>query len=158
VIAILGVLLALLLPAVQKVRAAAARSQSMNNLHQIALAAHQYEAQNTTLPDAVTPIDNTPLNLAFSSPFTKLLPFVEQQALYRDLTARGRAASLVTVKPFVSPLDGSTAATEAGTSYVANDQVFGQPGKSLAKSFRDGTGQTILFTERLMLCGPDPFP
>jgi prepilin-type N-terminal cleavage/methylation domain-containing protein/prepilin-type processing-associated H-X9-DG protein len=75
VIAIIAILLGLLLPAVQKVREAAARMSCQNNLHQISLAAHNYHGTAERLPTANTP--------AFASAFTELLPYIEQENIGR---------------------------------------------------------------------------
>src|SRR5579875_3113545 len=90
VIAIIGVLIGLLLPAVQKVREAASRAQCANNLHQLALAAQNYHSTLNTLPPGL--IGPQPLGAPFSfaAPhvgcLTLLLPFLEQNSLYAMLS------------------------------------------------------------------------
>src|SRR5262245_50690016 len=83
VIAIIAVLIGMLLLAVQKVRAAAARTQSINNLHQIGLAVQNYHDTNLRLPDngiAQSPGTNwTKWCWAF-----KVLPYLEQPNLFNQ--------------------------------------------------------------------------
>jgi prepilin-type processing-associated H-X9-DG protein len=71
----------LLLPAVQKVREAASRAQSQNNLKQIALAMHNYESAFTHFPSAAI-VDKKGKPLL--SWRVTILPFIEQDALYRE--------------------------------------------------------------------------
>jgi prepilin-type N-terminal cleavage/methylation domain-containing protein len=86
VIAIIAILIGLLLPAVQKVRDAAARTQCQNNLKQVSLAVFNYESAYRTLPTSTRPAGVT------SAPRISwtigLLPFIEQQNIrnYFDIT------------------------------------------------------------------------
>src|SRR3954463_14631283 len=92
VIAIIAVLIGLLLPAVQKVRSAAARTKCANNLKQLGLAAHNYEAAHQRFPPGV----NIPFTVTVGggvqsnkpefpglseSLFEFLLPYIEQENL-----------------------------------------------------------------------------
>src|SRR3954465_10874742 len=88
VITIIAILIGLLLAAVQRVRVAAAQARSTNNLKQIALATHAHEAVHGVLPDFVTAIDNDPTLMPSSSVFVKILPYIEQEALYRQAVDR----------------------------------------------------------------------
>jgi prepilin-type N-terminal cleavage/methylation domain-containing protein len=81
VIAIIAILIGLLLPAVQKVREAAARSQCMNNVKQVSLAAHNYDSTFGRLPPGLV-MDPAQGNYNFISVLTFLLPYIEQQAAY----------------------------------------------------------------------------
>jgi prepilin-type N-terminal cleavage/methylation domain-containing protein len=75
VIAIIAILIGLLLPAVQKVREAAARSQCQNNLKQLGLAVHNYASSVGTFPVG--------LDFRYNSVIYRLLPYIEQEALFR---------------------------------------------------------------------------
>ena len=86
VIAIIAILIGLLLPAVQKVREAAARAKCQNNLKQIVLASHNYDSAIGYLPPGVIA---GPSGFTWSSPgfgtLTFLLPYMEQGNLYNLL-------------------------------------------------------------------------
>jgi prepilin-type N-terminal cleavage/methylation domain-containing protein/prepilin-type processing-associated H-X9-DG protein len=85
VIAIIAVLIGLLLPAVQKVRGAAARIQCGNNLRQLGLAAHNYHDVNQAFPPGVNQAQypSAPQYRGYTL-FVYLLPYVEQDNLYRQ--------------------------------------------------------------------------
>jgi prepilin-type processing-associated H-X9-DG protein len=82
VIAIIAILIALLVPAVQKVREAAARTQCENNLKQIGLGLHNYHDTHKHFPSNVRPAAINTVRIRWA---TYLLPFVEQEPLYRQI-------------------------------------------------------------------------
>src|SRR5260370_41957540 len=87
VIAIIAILIGLLLPAVQKVREAAARAKCQNNLHQLALAAHNYESNFQRFPPGGinTSYPGTGNGWTFLGTYPFLLPYIEQDNVYRQI-------------------------------------------------------------------------
>src|SRR5581483_12006154 len=84
VIAIIAILIGLLLPAVQKVREAAARSKSSNNLKQMALATHNFnDAYQGKLPQLTDSGTTAPTGLGLQSIMFNILPYIEQDNVYR---------------------------------------------------------------------------
>jgi prepilin-type N-terminal cleavage/methylation domain-containing protein len=78
VLAVIGLLLALLLPAVQQAREAARRTQCQSNLHQFGLALHNYHDTHQMFPAG---------QLRGLSLHVALLPYIDQQALYENIRA-----------------------------------------------------------------------
>jgi prepilin-type N-terminal cleavage/methylation domain-containing protein len=147
VIAIIAILIGLLLPAVQKVREAAARMSCSNNLRQMGIATHNCHDQLGAFPPLLSSF-NAPFNGGVGTPHFLLLPFLEQDNLYKSAAGVVNGvtvyypgfpmnAPVVTlpVKTFTCPSDPSTGmngvvtSTTAGpngaSSYAANAQVFG---------------------------------
>jgi prepilin-type N-terminal cleavage/methylation domain-containing protein len=160
VIAIIAVLIGLLLPAVQKVREAAARSQSMNNLKQMGIAIHGLASRTEGLlpPAAGTWTGTSGPN---GSLFAHLLPDIEQDNLYKKYVqgtvngAKSFQDATESVKTYNAPLDASNPGTVASpglTSYASNGAVFGVTDGGTARfpaQFNaKGTSNTVIFFER----------
>lgn len=81
VIAIIAIMIGLLLPAVQKIRAAAARTKCNNNLKQLGLAMHNYEGAYQRFPEGLSQYFNPFRGVTF---YVHLLPYLEQDNLWRQ--------------------------------------------------------------------------
>jgi len=173
VIAIIAILIGLLLPAVQKVREAAARMSCSNNLKQLGLAVANYAGTYDSQLPALTSSTGAPKWGNYQGCILiTLLPFIEQQNLYNSAVANpgdtwdgnnNPTTRLQTVKTYICPSDftNSNGWSDAqvggwkGASYGANQRLFGTVragGNSDAPQFNignipDGTTNTIGFSE-----------
>jgi prepilin-type N-terminal cleavage/methylation domain-containing protein len=85
VIAIIGILIGLLVPAVQKVRDAAARAQCQNNLKQLGLALHNYHDTYKHFPAPRGTHTPTPIFTEFRGWMCEVLPYLEQNSLAQNM-------------------------------------------------------------------------
>jgi len=179
VIAIIAILIGLLLPAVQKVREAAARMSCSNNVKQLGIATHSYNDAYSKLPPAWD--NNGPVAW-------HLMPYIEQGNVYQlcqgnvnlyyPVSGGSTYGSNTTVKTELCPSDASgpdnglwprgALANEVGNwgfgNYGVNFQVFGNPdagdnaGANMITGLQintiaDGTSNTLLFAEKYRRCG-----
>lgn len=150
-VAIVAVLVGLLLPAVQKVREAAVRVKSSNQLRQIALAAQNYATSHDGglpwYPLTVREIGYPPPK--DTNVFAKLIPYLEGEFA----THTRPYDEALTVIRYLGPADTSYDPNRPGdVSYAANYQVF-RLGAAVPRSMPDGTANTIGFAERYARCG-----
>lgn len=172
VIGVIGLLMGLLLPAVQKVREAASRTSCANNLRQIGHACHLYHDGQRTLPRAATLMKAG--SRSFQIPWgVVLLPYLEQEGLWRQSQAAFRTVpvgclnppheGLATVVPIYtcpsdgrldSPITDDPGYTAAYGSYTGvcggtthDGSMIWSRGIRFAE-ITDGTSQTLLIGER----------
>jgi prepilin-type N-terminal cleavage/methylation domain-containing protein len=170
VIAIIAVLIALLLPAVQKAREAANRIQDTNNLKQIGLAVQSCNDVYKKLPPAY---GNFPSPAGAAGPPAGtgtlqyfLCPFLEQQNVYRQAAVTSDNIMNVSIPAYMSPSDPTMPpdgmismmgmGSMGGSSYACNYLVFGgTPGGQarIPATFTDGTSNTIVFGTIYTQCG-----
>jgi prepilin-type N-terminal cleavage/methylation domain-containing protein/prepilin-type processing-associated H-X9-DG protein len=161
VIAIIAVLIGLLLPAVQKVREAAARMSCMNNLKQIGLACYNFESVYQTFPNGAV---NSPPGYDIAW-MRSILPYIEQDNLRHFASFDGWDAQAVPVKLYYCPsepraypiiFNSSIWGIWAETDYVSIEGVDYYDGLGIINQqtvvrvagITDGTSNTIMVGER----------
>jgi prepilin-type N-terminal cleavage/methylation domain-containing protein/prepilin-type processing-associated H-X9-DG protein len=180
VIAIIAILIGLLVPAVQKVREAAARISCANNLHQIGVAVHNYHGTTSHFPGSYVNANG----YGTGSINYFLLPYIEQDNVFK-LGAPpnpvntnpqpdaywGNFASMQTpaaniIKTYLCPSDPTVQPAPTWTNgwvvgcYADNNEVFGDPNwagwaNNVYQSFAnitDGTSNTIGYAEKYARC------
>jgi prepilin-type processing-associated H-X9-DG protein len=142
-ISIIGLLISIILPAVQAVRESARRAQCMNNLAQLGLALHNYEASYTSFPlnwrnPRVDPVRGHPFYIG-GRPFsalTRLLPFLDQEPLFASINfsietypsddpseapyPQNLTAQTTRLSFYLCPSDGVPTPSEYGSNYRGN--------------------------------------
>jgi prepilin-type N-terminal cleavage/methylation domain-containing protein len=177
VIAIIAILIGLLLPAVQKVREAAARSQCSNNMKQISLATvNCADTHQGVLPpgDGMYPNQIQSNYNSYASVFFHILPYMEQGNAYNSTLRQGDPHGQnggfltyspfwnnlnATIKTYMCPSDPTTSisngTTTSPSSYAYNAIVFPVDWNGRSRfpaSITDGTSNTIFFTEMPSVC------
>jgi prepilin-type processing-associated H-X9-DG protein len=174
VLGVLGVLMGLLLPSVQRVREAASRAGCLNNLRQVGLACHHHHETHDRFPPADFYYPGGKSTDLGPFPWTVLLlPYLEQEAVWRE-TIRAHQVDRVgfhdpphaglarVIKSYACPSDGRLASPitdelgirAAYTSYIGVlggtrlDGVMGTDKGTRLISISDGSSQTLMIGER----------
>ena len=182
VIAIIAILIGLLVPAVQKVREAAARTQCSDNLRNIGLAVHNFAGTYKYVPlvEGTAPGVANPYGKVVSPTgttgtlFYYILPFIEQQPLYTQANGDSMNLAGIVVALYLCPSDPSVNNANSyggcgvmqgdniqrdgfGSScYAANVMAFDPRGnRGIVQAWGDGSSNTVIIAERFKNCSPD---
>jgi len=169
VIAIIAILIGLLVPAVQKVREAAARSTCSNNLKQLGVACHNYHNVKGRLPEGYVVTASTQPIPGWSW-MVVILPYIEQDPMYQTLnpnlstTPNGPPAANATLQTpipvYLCPSDPNPTVINpwynnyGKSNYVCNRALFGPNVNTNGKSnlrltdIKDGSSNTLMIGER----------
>jgi len=146
VIAIIAVLIGLLLPAVQKVREAAARAKSQNNVKQLSLAVHNFnDAYQGKLPQLTDVGNGAPTGQGLQSLFFNILPYIEQDNVFRLFnrqtpstyyrsTGTPLGASTNIISTFLSPADSTASNGTTKTRTVTVNPLQNNPATAITYS------------------------
>jgi prepilin-type processing-associated H-X9-DG protein len=147
-----GILIALLLPAVQAAREVARRAQSSNNLKQIGLALHQYHQEFGAFPPAIVTDEN---GQPLYSGRLLLLPYLNQQAVYDNFdkekpwdSPQNAALSQTVIPVFADPSTVNAPAGQTDYLFVTGKGTIFETGKTTKLSeVTDGLSNTLAIVE-----------
>jgi len=144
---------ALVLPALAQMREAEGRLQSVNNLKQLGISMHNFYSAHKRMP-----LMGGKHPVAQGSTFFHLLPYIEQDFLYRMAEKDSWAIADSVIPVLTDPRDTSAADYPyqkliATTSYAGNWQVFNGKYTLLVP---DGTSNTLAFVNRFQVCSGTP--
>lgn len=168
---VLAVLIAgLCVPVIHSVRMKAAQTHTVNNMKMVCLALHNCHDVNKQLPAAFDRDRGMKTGYPISA-HVRLLPYVDQQAVFDTFLLEGKGETDAIVPLFMSPMD-STLDNPAGVqSFAANLRIFStkggctpsaqdmpplatiEPGSRTMIGITRGTSNTIAFATKLGTCG-----